>query len=884
MPPRSRTSSSRSRVSARRSRLRAPGVVARRGAVPAARERSNGHSRAIAVECSERACRGSLGRGRRWGRLAAHEPDQPEDQEHDADGRDDEPEEAEEEREQEPDDDEGDGGEDHGPGLLQIDDDEALFGELANRVRGALLRVPRLLDAAVRHLVGPERRRLVDRHPSEIELLGGAQCGLEAARVDPGLEPVLGPVRELDRFVEGSIPVHGDDRAEDLLARDLQRRVRVRDHGRLDELPFELAAREDLRAGGPRLVDPLEDPFARVLVDHRPDVGLLVGGIPDGQRLDLRDELRDEVLIDLVLHVDALDRDAALTREREAVGRHRRGGRADVGIGPDDDRRRVAELERNPLARRALGQLPADAARAREGQDLDAVVLDEDVADLRRRADDDVQPAGRQARLGLQLGEEQRGQRRLRGGLEDDGAAGGERGRNLVGDEVQREVERADRPDDPARPPDRVRELALPGLRRAHRDDLAGELPRLDGRERVRRHRALCLDPRSLHRFARLVGDLARDLVVPLSERARDTHEDLRPLVRRKRLAHRLFGGVDRAARFLGAGFRNPADDVAGVGRALVTLAIYAKRLWSADYPWAPTPEAREAEIEWIERTWGDEMDISSLAPTADEAFKRRAVTYLRRSASPGAAVALLRMNSQIDVREVLPTIQVPTLVLQRVDDRDVNVEEGRWIAQQIPGAKYVELLGDEHLIWAGDVDAVVDEVEEFLTGTRPVHDTDRVLATVLFTDIVASTERATELGDRKWSSVLEQHNALVRRGLERFRGREVDTAGDGFLATFDGPARAIRCACAVRDSLRSLDLEIRAGLHTGECELVGDKVGGIAVHTAARVVAAAGPSQVLVSSTVKDLVSGSGIRFEDRGEFELKGVGAWRLYSVLDA
>ena len=318
--------------------------------------------------------------------------------------------------------------------------------------------------------------------------------------------------------------------------------------------------------------------------------------------------------------------------------------------------------------------------------------------------------------------------------------------------------------------------------------------------------------------------------------------------------------------------------------RALIALAIYAKRLWSPEYSWAPTPEAREQEIESIERTWGDEMDISSLAPSADEAFKRRAVTYLRRSASPGAAVALLRMNSQIDVRDVLPTIQVPTLVLQRVGDRDVNVEEGRWIAQQIPGAKYVELPGDEHLIWAGDVDAVVDEVEEFLTGARPVHDPDRVLATVLFTDIVGSTERATELGDRKWSSVLEQHNALVRRELERFRGREVDTAGDGFLATFDGPARAIRCACAVRDAVRSLELEIRAGLHTGECELMGDKVGGIAVHTGARVAAAAGPSEVLVSSTVRDLVAGSGIRFEDRGEHELKGVGAWRLYSVPDA
>jgi pimeloyl-ACP methyl ester carboxylesterase len=232
---------------------------------------------------------------------------------------------------------------------------------------------------------------------------------------------------------------------------------------------------------------------------------------------------------------------------------------------------------------------------------------------------------------------------------------------------------------------------------------------------------------------------------------------------------------------------------------ALITLAIYATRLRSRDYPWAPKPGARAAEIEEIERSWGGEMDISDLAPSADEAFKRRAVAYLRRSASPGAAVALLRMNSQIDVREVLPTIRVPTLVLQRVDDRDVSVEEGRWIARQIPGAKYVELPGDEHLIWAGDVDAVVDEVEEFLTGRRPVYEPDRVLATVLFTDIVGSTERATELGDRRWRELLDQHHSLVRRQLERFDGREVDTAGDGFLATFDGPARAIRCA----DSLR---------------------------------------------------------------------------------
>jgi class 3 adenylate cyclase len=242
-------------------------------------------------------------------------------------------------------------------------------------------------------------------------------------------------------------------------------------------------------------------------------------------------------------------------------------------------------------------------------------------------------------------------------------------------------------------------------------------------------------------------------------------------------------------------------------------------------------------------------------------------------------------MNSRIDVREVLPTIRVPTLVLQRVDDRDVNVEEGRWIARQIPGAKYVELPGDEHLIWAGDVDAVVDEVEEFLTGRRPVHEPDRVLATVLFTDIVGSTERATEVGDRRWRELLDQHHSLVRRQLERFDGREVETAGDGFLATFDGPARAIRCADSLRVGVRALGLEIRAGLHTGECEVVGDGVRGIAVHTGARVAALAGTGEVLVSSTVKDLVAGSGIEFEDRGTHELKGVpGEWRLYAVSDA
>jgi pimeloyl-ACP methyl ester carboxylesterase len=318
---------------------------------------------------------------------------------------------------------------------------------------------------------------------------------------------------------------------------------------------------------------------------------------------------------------------------------------------------------------------------------------------------------------------------------------------------------------------------------------------------------------------------------------------------------------------------------------ALVTFGIFAKRLWSPDYPWAPTPEARARMIDQLERDWGGDMDVTELAPGADEAFRRRLATYLRRSASPGAAAALLRMNTEIDTRAVLPTIRVPTLVLHRSGDKDANVEEGRWIASQIPGARFVELPGVDHMPWVGDQDAVLDEVQEFLTGVRPPPEPDRVLATVLFTDIVGSTERATELGDRRWRELLERHHDLVRRQLERFQGREVDTAGDGFLAAFDGPARGIRCARAIGAAIGELGLDIRAGLHTGECELLVGKVAGVAVHTGARVAARAGPGEVLVSQTVKDLVAGSGIEFEDRGVHELKGVpGAWRLYAVADA
>jgi pimeloyl-ACP methyl ester carboxylesterase len=319
---------------------------------------------------------------------------------------------------------------------------------------------------------------------------------------------------------------------------------------------------------------------------------------------------------------------------------------------------------------------------------------------------------------------------------------------------------------------------------------------------------------------------------------------------------------------------------------ALATFGIFAKRLWSPDYPWAPTPEERRLEIELVEREWGRDMDLEVLAPSAaaDPEFKRRLLSYLRRSASPATAAALLRMNTEIDVREVLPSIHVPTLVLHRSGDLDTNVEEGRWIAGRIPGAKFVELAGVDHLAWAGDQDPVLDEIEEFLTGVRPIREADRVLATILFTDIVGSTQRAVRLGDRPWRDLLERHQTDVRRQLQRWRGREVDTAGDGFLATFDGPARAIRCGLAVAADARALGLEVRAGVHTGECELLGDKVAGIAVHTGARVAAFATAGEVLVSQTVKDLVAGSGIELAERGEHDFKGVpGRWRVYAAVD-
>jgi len=317
--------------------------------------------------------------------------------------------------------------------------------------------------------------------------------------------------------------------------------------------------------------------------------------------------------------------------------------------------------------------------------------------------------------------------------------------------------------------------------------------------------------------------------------------------------------------------------------RALILQASYPMRHWAPDFPWGVTTEQQVVYADLVERDWGKGSDLSIRSPNASARDMQWFANFCRMAASPGAALTLLKMNFEIDVRSVLPTIRVPTLILHRVGDQRVNVGGARYTAERIPGAKYVELPGDDHIWWYGDTDALVDEVEEFLTGTHHTPEPDRVLATVLFTDIVGSTEHAARLGDRRWREMLADHDRLVRTHLERSRGREVKHTGDGFLATFDGPARAIRCASMICDRVRQLGLEVRAGLHTGECELIGEDVGGIAVHIGERVSALAAPNEVLVSSTVKDLVAGSGLRFEDRGTHVLKGVpDEWRLFAVL--
>ncbi|HEY8107594.1 MAG TPA: adenylate/guanylate cyclase domain-containing protein [Gaiellaceae bacterium] len=319
----------------------------------------------------------------------------------------------------------------------------------------------------------------------------------------------------------------------------------------------------------------------------------------------------------------------------------------------------------------------------------------------------------------------------------------------------------------------------------------------------------------------------------------------------------------------------------------LVLAGAEVKEDKTEDWPWGEsTREEFEESMAALPERWSSppaslRIFVSSRGddPRLLEWFARLKV----QSASPGAAEAFMRMAHDIDVRHVVPAIRVPTLILHSVGDQVCDVENARYLARTIPGARYVELPGADHVMYAELADLALAEIREFLTGVREAPEPDRVLATVLLTDLVGSTERATDLGDRRWRELLEAHHAVVRRELERFGGREVDTAGDGFLAAFDGPARAIRCGCAVVDAVSGLGLEVRAGVHTGECEVIGDKLAGVAVHVGARVSACAGPGEVLVSSTVRDLIAGSGIELADRGLHALKGVeDERRLYAVV--
>jgi class 3 adenylate cyclase/pimeloyl-ACP methyl ester carboxylesterase len=322
----------------------------------------------------------------------------------------------------------------------------------------------------------------------------------------------------------------------------------------------------------------------------------------------------------------------------------------------------------------------------------------------------------------------------------------------------------------------------------------------------------------------------------------------------------------------------------------LVLMNASPRFVKSPRLPWLPTREETQRRADNAERRWGDPAFahdlLMSMNPSASEEELQGIVRVFRLSVSPAAAAAYIRMNVDVDVCDVLPLIRVPTLVMHRKEGGGWDIRGGRYLAEQIPGARFVELPGADFSPWLGEQDSVLAELESFLAdvsaGTHPEVEPDRVLATVLFSDIVGSSERAATLGDRAWRELLLRHHELVRGQLVRFRGLEVDTAGDGFFASFDGPARAVRCGCVVAETMPELGLEVRVGLHTGECELVDGKMAGIAVHTGARVAAKAQPGEVLVSSTVRDLVAGSGLAFEDRGTHELEGIpGEWRLYAV---
>jgi len=316
----------------------------------------------------------------------------------------------------------------------------------------------------------------------------------------------------------------------------------------------------------------------------------------------------------------------------------------------------------------------------------------------------------------------------------------------------------------------------------------------------------------------------------------------------------------------------------------LVLFGTFARMLEAPDFSPGTTEDALNRWGEVVQRDWGKAVALNVWAPSrvGDREFERWWARLLRQGTSPAGAIALMDLYREMDVRSILPAIDVPTLVMHRAGDRMVSAAQGRYLAETIPGARYVELAGEDHLPFAGELDPILEEVEEFLVGSRGAAESERALATILFTDIVGSTEKAAALGDRGWRQLLERHDAAVRHQLALHRGREVKTMGDGFLATFDGPARAIRCARAVQDEVAGLGIEVRAGIHTGEVELIGDDVGGMAVNIGARIGAIADAGEVLVSSTVRELVVGSGLEFVDRGTQTLKGApGEWRLFAI---
>jgi pimeloyl-ACP methyl ester carboxylesterase len=319
---------------------------------------------------------------------------------------------------------------------------------------------------------------------------------------------------------------------------------------------------------------------------------------------------------------------------------------------------------------------------------------------------------------------------------------------------------------------------------------------------------------------------------------------------------------------------------------ALVMSGCFPKWIKDNDYPWAPTREQHEAAIDAYEARWGTAIGFKTVAPSVadDERCQNWWARNLRMGASPADGIALYRMNIEIDIRAVLPTIGVPTLILHRAGDRLIDVGNSRYMAEHIPGAKYVELEGSDHLPWFGDANTPLGEIQEFLTGVRPTDEYERILTTVLLTDVVGSTAKVASVGDAQWRNQLEAFYQSVRQELARFRGTLIRTTGDGVLATFDGPARAVRCGMAICREARSVGLEARVGIHTGEVQMMDEEIGGITVHVAARVMDIAGSGEVLVSSTVKDITAGAGIAFEQRGTHTLKGVpDQWQLFSASD-